>query len=198
MNRPIVFCALLVVSMLGCDQSKQDRTVLNDRATSAEKPSSGAPEISNDARRYAFPSSSKPFSDASVALDTMTGQLCKTYPWEDDSRLPRGLQLCSTLSSGNESASVGSHRIYRGFTYTFDGSKWIKGGEALKYTAAGVQHGIWSDDQYDPLGIYSKEEKAKRSLSEEQIRKVAQQFGVSYDDAWDDAKSQGYRVPGKH
>jgi NACalpha-BTF3-like transcription factor len=52
-----------------------------------------------------------------------------------------------------------------------------------------------SDDQYDPLKLYPKEEKAKRTLTEEQIRKVAEQFSVSYEEASEDAKQQGYQVP---
>jgi len=53
-------------------------------------------------------------------------------------------------------------------------------------------------DQYDPLNLFSKEEKAKRTLKEEQIRGVADQFGVTYAEAWEDAKAQGYIVPPKH
>jgi hypothetical protein len=53
----------------------------------------------------------------------------------------------------------------------------------------------WSADQYDPLGLFSKEEKAKRLLSVSQIQAVANNFGVSYQDALQDAKNQGYQVP---
>jgi len=55
-----------------------------------------------------------------------------------------------------------------------------------------------SDDQYDPLNLLSKDEKAKRILTEGQIQQVATQFGVSYDEAWQDAKDQGYQVPQRH
>ena len=56
----------------------------------------------------------------------------------------------------------------------------------------------WSDDQYDPLNLLSKEEKAKRVLTGEEIRRVADQFGVSYEEAAEEAKQQGYLVPPKH
>jgi len=52
-----------------------------------------------------------------------------------------------------------------------------------------------SDDQYDPLKLFSKEEKAKIKLTEVQIRKVADQFGVSYQEASEEAKTHGYQVP---
>jgi hypothetical protein len=91
----------------------------------------------------------------------------------------------------------GATKEYRGFTYRFDGSKWNKGSEALSYNPKGESPEPWSDDQYDPLGLFSKEEKAKILLTEAQIRKVANQFGVSYQDAWEDAKAQGYQVPPK-
>ena len=55
----------------------------------------------------------------------------------------------------------------------------------------------WSDDQYDPLSLFTKEEKGKRLLTEAQIRQVANQFSVSYEEAWEDAKAQGYQVPTK-
>jgi len=52
----------------------------------------------------------------------------------------------------------------------------------------------WSEDQYDPLNLFSKEVKAKRTLTAQEIRKVADQFGVSYEDAMEEAKQQGYQV----
>ncbi len=61
-----------------------------------------------------------------------------------------------------------------------------------------IQPEPWSDDQYDPLNLLSKEERAKRILTVEQIQKVADQFGVLYEEALEEAKQQGYQVPIKH
>lgn len=90
---------------------------------------------------------------------------------------------------------IGATKVYRGFVYAFDGSKWKRGGRARRYDKGDLKS--WSDDQYDPLNLLSREEKAKRPLSETQIRQVANQFGVSYEEAWEDAKQQGYQVPSK-
>jgi len=47
------------------------------------------------AQRFVFPAQSTPFPGASVALDTTTERLCKTYPWPDNRTLPAGLALCT-------------------------------------------------------------------------------------------------------
>jgi hypothetical protein len=88
---------------------------------------------------------------------------------------------------------VGATKAYRGFTYRFDGRNWLKGTKALKWTPSGLNP--TSEDQYDPLGLLSKDEKAKRTLTETQIRVVAQRFGVSYEEAREEASQQGYQVP---
>ena len=74
-----------------------------------------------------------------------------------------------------------------------------KGGGPVNY-AAGFQNpnGRPSEAKYDPLNLFSKEEKAKRTLTEEEIRSVADQFGVTYAEASEDAKAQGYKVPPQH
>jgi len=92
---------------------------------------------------------------------------------------------------------IGATKAYRGYTYTFDGRHWKKGQKALKFDANGNTE-PWGDDQYDPLGLFTKEEKNKRQLTEDQIRQVAEQFGVSYAEAVEDAKAQGYQVPPKN
>ena len=88
----------------------------------------------------------------------------------------------------------GAQKNYRGFVYTFDGKRWNKGNTALRETKDGKFEPL-SDDQYDPLNLFSKEEKAKRTLTQEQILQVANAFSVSYADALADAKAQGYQLP---
>jgi hypothetical protein len=148
-------------------------------------------------KRFVFPTKSSPFPESSVALDTTSGTLCKTYPWQDGGQIPKGLPLCSD-PSGARSGFEGARKAYRGSSYTFNGNKWVKGAGALKYNEKTTGMDPESDDQYDPLNLFSKEEKAKMTLKEEQIRSVAEQFGVAYDEAWEEAKAQGYRVPPKH
>jgi len=41
----------------------------------------------------------------------------------------------------------------------------------------------WRDNQYGPLKLLSKEAKAKRTLTVEQIFRAAEQFGVTYEEA---------------
>ena len=154
-----------------------------------------------------------------MALDTKTGQLCKTYPWDDNQGAPRGLPLCSQLAGTAASKSpfddaldkafgpapvsptglslIGAQKAYRGFTYTFDGTKWNKGSEAQQYNPATGKLEPLSDDQYDPLNLFTRDQKAKKVLTEAQIRRVANEFGVSYTEASEDAKAQGYQVPAR-
>jgi len=70
----------------------------------------------------------------------------------------------------------------------------VKGQRALSFDSSGNSRRL-SGDQYDPLGLFTREQKAKRVLEEEQIRRVASQFGVSYEEALEEAKSQGYIPP---
>ena len=90
---------------------------------------------------------------------------------------------------------TGATTEYLGFTYTFNGSKWIKRKEAKSYNPKTQDMAPWSADQYDPLGLFSKEEKARHQLSKSEIQTVADKFSVSYQDALNDAKAQGYQVP---
>ena len=194
-----LFCFFVTLILFGCDELTQQQ-----RGQPRTEQSSPAPSQAVDSskeKRFAFPTKSSPFPESSVALDTITGQLCKTYAWEDNTRLPKGLPLCSELTALSPTSLTGATKAYRGFTYTFNGAKWVKGGTAQKYNrktpGAALNKEPWSDDQYDPLNLYSKEEKAKRTLTEAQIRKVADQFGVSYEEASEEAKQQGYQVPPK-
>lgn len=156
-------------------------------------PTGGRPAAEH---RFVFPPQAGTFPAASVALNTETGQLCKTYPWADNQSTPLGLPLCSELISAGTASTIGARTAYLGFTYWFDGSRWRKGPKALRYIDPTHDLEPDSDDQYDPLGVLSsKEEKAKRVLTEAEIRHVADQFGVSYKEAWQDAKAQGYQVP---
>ena len=45
--------------------------------------------------QFVFPSQATPFPTASVALDTTSGRLCKTYSWPDTKSLSKGLPRCS-------------------------------------------------------------------------------------------------------
>jgi hypothetical protein len=145
--------------------------------------------------RFVFPTKSSLFPDSSIALDTTSGKLCKTYPWEDSGKVPKGLPMCSDLSASRQTSFTGAAKAYRGFTYRFNGTRWVKEAEALKYNEKTQGMDPLSEDQYDPLNLFSKKEKAMRTLKVEQIRSVADQFGVTYAEAWEDAKAQGYMVP---
>jgi hypothetical protein len=186
-----VFLVLGTLVTAGCNEKQHS-------AASAAPPkqaedSAGPTEASG--HRFIFPAQSTPFAAASVALDTRTGRLCKTYPWPDTQSLPGGLSLCSEAADSTCASLTGATTEYLGFTYTFDGSKWTKGKEAKSYNPKTRDMDPWSADQYDPLGLFSKEEKAKRLLSVSQIQAVGNNFGVSYQDALQDAKNQGYQVP---
>jgi len=189
-------CFVLALILSGCDELSQ-RQKEQPRAEQSPSTSRQTAATSSEEKRFVFPPRSTPFLDSSVALDTTTGQLCKTYAWEDTVRFPKGLPLCSELTATAQSSFAGATEAYRGFTYRFDGTKWVKGAKALRFDEK-TQEEPWSDDQYDPLNLFSKEEKAKRTLTIEQIQRVADQFGVSFEEALEEAKQQGYRVPNKH
>jgi hypothetical protein len=184
---PLVFC------LMGCDEliPKAKNQPNAEQASLSTKQPASTP---GEEKRFVFPTKSGPFPESSVALDTTSGKLCKTYSWEDNTHVPKGLPLCSELTAMAPSSLAGATKAYRGFTYRFNGTKWVKGAKALKYNDK-IQPEPWSDDQYDPLNLFSKEEKAKRLLTTEQIRNVANQFGVSIEEALEDAKAQGYQVP---
>lgn len=188
-----MFLALLS----GCDElhSKLDPNTRNDQHSTAIPTAVDASSRAVD-QRFVFPVQSKPFPDSSVALDTRTGQLCKTYVWVGNKNTPSGLPLCADFANPAITSAIGATKAYRGFTYMFDGSQWKKGSEASKFKTNGDME-PWSDDHYDPLNLLSKEEKAKRLLTDAQISQVAHQFGVTYEEAWEDAKAQGYQVPTK-
>lgn len=187
-----LFC-FAVLTLFGCNELSERQK----EQPRAEQPSSATSQAatSNEEKRFVLPAESSPFPASSVALDTTTGQLCKTYAWQDNARLPKGLSMCSELGASSQASLTGASKSYRGFTYSFNGTKWVKGNKALMYNTQTQGMDPLSDDQYDPLKLFSKEEKAKRTLTEEQIRKVAEQFSVSYQEAWEDAKQQGYQVP---
>jgi hypothetical protein len=50
-------------------------------------------------------------------------------------------------------------------------------------------------DPYDPLDLFSKEEKGKKTLTVEEIQRVAKQSGLSFQEAATEAKEHGYQVP---
>jgi hypothetical protein len=52
-----------------------------------------------------------------------------------------------------------------------------------------------NDDQHDPLGLNSNEKNANRTLTKAQIQSVANQSGVSYEEAKEKARQQGYKAP---
>lgn len=199
----LVFFSL--VALLACDERvKQESKPANSSQPVSPTPSVvSSPSQNVPTQRFVFPSQPTPFPAASVALDTTTGRLCKTYPWHDSQNAPSELALCSALGTTSDSTVtmntpwIGATKAYRGYTYTFDGRHWKRGQKALKFDATGNTE-PWGDDQYDPLGLFTKEEKSKRQLTEDQIRQIAEQFGVSYDEAVEDAKAQGYQVPPKN
>ena len=85
--------------------------------------------------------------------------------------------------------------MYLGFVYKYDGAGWRQASEAKKYNPKTQAMEPLSEDQYDPLGLLSTDEKSKRALTKEQINRVADQFGVTHKQAWQDAHAQGYAVP---
>lgn len=191
-----IFCFVLLVTLFGCDEltQREKGQVRIEQASSAPAPQAA----SSAGMRFVFPTKSTPFLESSVALDTTNGRLCKTYAWVDNARLPKGLPFCSELTTQVQwTLLTGATKAYQGFTYTFNGTKWVKGAKAQKYNEKTQDMEPWSDDQYDPLNLFSKEEKAKRVLTVEEIRKVADQFDVSYEEAREEAKQQGYQVPPK-
>jgi hypothetical protein len=204
--RLVCFAAL---TLLGCDELSQ-RQKEQSRTEESSAPSRTA--ASSEEKRFIFPTKSAPFPEASVALDTTTGQLCKTYAWPDTPNMPSGLRICSgdstlrpasTPQGQNEisftpipdSPLLGATKSYMGYTYIFDGKGWKRGSKALRYNQSTSNMDPNSDDQYDPLGLLSKDEKAKRLLSEARIAGVAKQFSVTYAEALEEAKSHGYQVP---
>jgi hypothetical protein len=197
MKRKIVLCVSFAFCLTGCDEliQKTKQQPSPEPASSVPKQESPSPP---EEKRFVFPMKSSPFPEASVALDSISGKLCKTYPWADSSQFPKGLPLCSELSATSEASCTGSAKSYRGFTYSFNGTKWLKGSEAWKYNEKSKGMDPLSEDQYDPLNLFTKAEKAKMALKEEQIRVIAKQFGVTYAEAWEDAKAQGYIVPPQH
>jgi hypothetical protein len=192
-----ILCLSFAFRLLGCDEPIQKTKQQGNAEPSSTFQKQTTPSPSEE-KRFVFPTKSSPFPESSVALDTISGRLCKTYQWEDSNQVPKGLPLCSDLSTSPQSSFTGANEAYRGFTYRFNGTKWVKRAKALKYNQKGEGMEPLSEDQYDPLKLLSNEEKAKRTLTEEQIRSVANRFGVTYAEAWEDAKAQGYRVPPQH
>jgi hypothetical protein len=187
-----------ILCLAGCDLLTQTSQHGPEKSSTAVGPTVPSMPQANQEKRFEFPANSGAFPASSVALDTITGKLCKTYSWQDNDHNPKGLPLCSELSGVPQSSLSGATKAYRGFTYRFNGTKWVKGAEAKRYNEKTQDMDPWSDDQYDPLDLFTKEEKAKTVLTEDQIRKVADQFGVSYEEAREEAKQQGYQVSPKH
>lgn len=200
MRRAIQIVTLSMIASLfaACDRLQvRPNSDSRNQEHSSSAPTSSA-SSATDQQRFVFPAQTGAFPAYSVALDTRTGQLCKTYSWADNQNAPRALPLCSELAAPVTAFLSGASKEYRGFTYKFDGSKWNKGRRIIDLTTQDKDpKSPYSDDQYDPLNLFSKEEKAKILLTVTQIRQVADQFGVSYEEAREDAKAQGYRVPPK-
>jgi hypothetical protein len=155
------FSILGAIVTVGCNVKQPSEAT----ATPKHEEHSNQP-TDDGAQRFVFPFQSTPFPAASVALDTRSGRLCKTYSWPDAKTLPGGLPLCSEAASTTVASLTGATTAYLGFTYTFNGSKWIKGSKAQSYNPKTQNMDPWSADQYDPLGLFSKEEKAIRLLTE--------------------------------
>ena len=187
-----VFSSLL---FLGCNKPAQPQ---KPEPSAARSSSAAEPAITIDNKQYIFPAKSDPFPANSVALDTVSGLLCKTYPWEDNDRVPKGLLLCSRLGREQASFCTGAFRAYSGFFYYFDGTRWNKAEPARVYNSKTHKWEPRSDDQYDRVGLFIWSEKQRQLLRADQIQEVANTFGVSYDEAATEAKKQGYQVPPKH
>jgi hypothetical protein len=127
------------------------------------------PGIKPSNSRFIFPPSSGTFVASSVALDTQTGQLCKTYEWKQ-SGIGADLPLCSSLAQyGLQELHV---RKYNPETRTLEPAF----------------------DPFDPLELYTRTDKAKMTLTEAQIRKAASKYGLSYEEAAKGARESGYQV----
>src|SRR6516164_6149292 len=107
-----IFWIFLTLALVGCDElTQRPKEQPRYRGTLTATP---AQQL---AGRFVFPPQSRQFPDASVALDTYTGRLCKTYAWEDKAGLSKGLQLCSEWP-GQPSSLIGAAKAYLGFSYT--------------------------------------------------------------------------------
>lgn len=95
--------ALLILSMtVGCDDIAKQLGYAPAKATEPKQPTvttSVTQAESKSQPRFLFPAQSGAFPAASVALDSQTGKLCKTYGWADSSKHASGLPLCSELTS---------------------------------------------------------------------------------------------------
>jgi hypothetical protein len=150
----------LTLILVGCDELTQRHKEQSRAEQSLPAPIQVA--STNEEQRFVFPTKSGPFPESAVALDTVTGRLCKTYAWEDNIRLPKGMPLCPELTAVSPTSLLaGATKAYMGFIYAYDGTKWVKDAKATKYNSK-MEPEPWSDDQYDPLTLLSKEEKAKR------------------------------------
>ena len=126
------------------------------------------PAASATFQRFVFPQSSGNFQPASIALDTQTGQLCKTYEWKQSSGTD--LPFCSSL------ATYGLYELH-----------------VRKYDEkTGSFEPVF--DPFDPLGVFSRTDKAKLTLTEPQIRRASVKYGLSYDEAVKGARESGYRL----
>ena len=193
----------LLVGAVGCNVKRPSE------ATAALKHDEHSPQPTyGGAQRFVFPSQSAPFPAASVALDTRSGQLCKTYSWPDTKTLPSGLSLCSEAADVSCSA---------GETLDERLTDALAGRPSYSMTATNPKTGqqigsndegqTWYDrktgklflpesaDPFDLIGLFSKEQKGKTLLSASEIQTVANKFGISYQKALQDAKNQGYQVP---
>src|SRR5271169_3418039 len=161
----IVSLPMIVFLLAACDGPQVKPNDDSNRGEhSSPAPVSGASSVV-DQQRFVFSAQTGTFPASSVALDTKTGQLCKTYPWKDIPQLPQGLPVCANASNPTQDSTgatvfIGSQKVYLGHTYTYDGKSWRRGAEALHYDSAGALVGPDSQDQYDPLGLFTKEEKA--------------------------------------
>ena len=72
------FSILGVIVTVGCNVMQP-----SDAPAKPKQEEHSAQSTGGGAQRFVFPSQSTPFPAASVALDTRSGQLCKTYPWPD-------------------------------------------------------------------------------------------------------------------
>lgn len=80
-----------------------------------------------------------------------------------------------------------------------DGAKVTATNQTAKSPVKSLD-GEWTKsvkDPFDPLDLFTPKEKAGHELTQAAITQVASEYGVSYGEAWEKAKSLGYKPPKK-
>lgn len=97
-------CAVCLLSACDTGTPKQSGS---ESKTSTAPPVVASSGAVNERGRFVFPTQPQPFAPASVALDSRTGNLCKTYAWPDKPGLPQGLAICSESENPSGAGTQG-------------------------------------------------------------------------------------------